>query len=304
MITIIIFILIILFYFLLLHGSLPEKSNFDIDFIKVRQLAEAKKDELIKSIHLLTIATGELPAWGVVAGDFFTDKSKIEFPCFLLANTDKTIIIEAPYNQRLFKKFPYGKDYLKNNYELMQKALLDADMILATHEHWDHVGGIAQSHHLDKILKKVILTKEQIEGRTITDAEFPNGIFKNYRPLNYDKYHCITPGIVLIKTPGHSTGHQFIFVKLQNGIEFLFTGDVVWTNRNFEKHKNRPWLASIKRLENRKQIAHQMQYLYDEFYNNENQKILLMSTHDTKQHEDYINKGLINKNFKLHKETK
>jgi len=99
-------------------------------------------------------------------------------------------------------------------------------------------------------------------------------------------------------------GHQFIFVQLQNGNEFLFTGDVVWCNNNFKTRKSRPWIASKKRLENRYQIAHQMKYLYDEFYKNKNQKVFMMSTHDPEQHEDYINRGLINKGIQLGKDRK
>jgi glyoxylase-like metal-dependent hydrolase (beta-lactamase superfamily II) len=131
------------------------------------------------------------------------------------------------------------------------------------------------------------------------DAEFPEGILENYTPIEYEKYHCVSPGVVLIKSPGHSVGHQFIYVQLQNGSEFLFTGDVVWVNKNFETKKSRPWIASKKRLENRNQIAHQMKFLYDEFYSNENQKINMLPTHDPEVHKDYISKGIIHKGILL-----
>ena len=47
-----------------------------------------------------------------------------------------------------------------------------------------------------------------------------------------------------------------------------------------------------------------MKYLYDEFYKNKNQKVFMMSTHDPEQHEDYINRGLINKGIQLGKDRK
>ena len=289
--TSIITIILLLGYLLLIKGEWPQKSEFDIDFKRVRDLAKSSKEKLPKKINVLTIATGELPSWAVSAGDFSESNSKIEFPCFQLIYKDKTAIIEAPYDKRLFDKFSFGKKFFQNNYELMQQALLEAEFIVPTHEHWDHLGGIAQSKDIEKIIKKTILTREQINGPTIIDAEFPKRILKNYKPLDYEKYYCISPGVVLIKSPGHSLGHQFIFVQLQNGNEFLFTGDVVWVNRNFKTHKNRPWIASKKRLENRHQISHQMKYLYDEFYMNKKQKIFLMSTHDPEQHKDYSKKG-------------
>jgi glyoxylase-like metal-dependent hydrolase (beta-lactamase superfamily II) len=285
-------------YLVFLNGSLPDKSEFFVDFNRVRQLAEADPVELPIRINCLVIATGKLPSWGTVAGDFGKDY-EIEFPSFQLEYENRTAIIEAPYNKRLFDKFPYGNEFFENNYEIMQKALSDADFIISTHEHWDHIGGVAQSENINRLLSKTIMTKEQINGPTIADSEFPEHIFDGYKPLDYDRYHTLAPGVVLIKAPGHSVGHQFVFVKLRNGNEFLFTGDIVWVTANLEQQKNRPWLANKKRLENRHQIAHQMRWLYDEFFSNEHQKIKMITTHDPDQHELYIAEKLINKGFKL-----
>lgn len=279
-------------YFILLRGPWPEKSNFTVDFNKVRQLAEADKRELPLRINSLVIATGELPSWGVVAGEF-GGAYQIEFPSFQLVYADKTAMIEVPYNKTLFEKFPYGKEFYQTNYDIMQKALLTTEFIIPTHEHWDHLGGIAQSENLSQLLPKTILTKEQINGPTIKDAEFPEHAFDQYNALEYDTYHRVAPGVVLIKAPGHSVGHQFVYVVLQNGTEFLFTGDVVWVMANFEKQKARPWLANKKRLENRDQIAHQMRWMYDEFYTNDAQQITMLTTHDPEQHQQYLAKGLL-----------
>jgi predicted transcriptional regulator YdeE len=285
-------------YFIFLNGSLPERSDFTVDFDKVRELAHADSTELPVQINYLRIATGELPGWGTVAGDFGSSY-KIEFPSFQLVYENKTAIIEAPYNKRLFDKFPYGKEFNQSNYEIMQLALMEADFIIPTHEHWDHIGGVAQSKYLNQILPKTILTKEQINGPTIVDAEFPEHAFDHYRPIEYGQYFRAAPGVVLIKAPGHSVGHQFVFVKLRNGSEFLFTGDVVWVTANLKQQKSRPWLASKKRLENREQIAHQIRWLHDEFYANAKPKIIMVTTHDPEQHKKYIGEGLIHDGFKL-----
>lgn len=293
-----ILVLVVGVYFVLLSGSLPEKSNFQIDFAKVRELAEADSVELPIKINYLEIAQGELPGWGTYVGGF-GENYAIVFPSFQLEYENKTAIIEAPYNQRLFAKFPFGKTFNENNYQKMQTALNQADFIIPTHEHWDHLGGIAQSENVVQLMRKTILTKEQVDGPTIVDAEFPESAFENYQPLEYEKYHCVAPGVVLIKAPGHSVGHQFVFVKFQDGKEVLFTGDVVWVTVNLEKEKNRPWLASKKRLENREQIANQIRWLYDEFYSNKDQKIKMITTHDPEQHRKYIEEGLLTEGFKL-----
>jgi glyoxylase-like metal-dependent hydrolase (beta-lactamase superfamily II) len=265
----------------------------------VRKLAADNKEQLPIDINMLTIATGKLPSFGVVAGAFGEKDVEIDFPSFQLVYEDKTAIIEAPFSRRLFDRCPYGEEYYQDNYEIMQKALLEAEFFLATHEHWDHLGGIAQSKHIGKLLPKAIFTNEQINGPTIVDAEFPEGVFDGYASLEYADYHRVAPGVVVIKAPGHSVGHQFVYVHLQNGREFLFIGDVVWANKNFRERKNRPWLASKKRLENRRQISHQMKYLHDEFYANEGQSIKMIATHDPRQHQGYIQAGLMNSGFQV-----
>ena len=292
----------ILLYVFILSGPWPKSSTFVLDFDKIRELADSPKDELPTHINHLVIATGELPSWGVVAGDFGNNYS-IEFPSFQLVYNDKTAIIEAPFNNKLFKKFPYGKTFSQDAYEMMQNALLQAEFIIPTHEHWDHLGGIAQSENIQKLLPKLILTEKQKNGPTIKDAEFPEHSLDRFQAISYEKYYRVAPGVVLIDAPGHSEGHQLIFTKLQNGLEILFTGDILWVISNLKKQKARPFIANIKRHENRKQISHQMKWLYDEFYSNKDQKILILTTHDPNQHAEYKEKGILHSEFQLTEES-
>lgn len=288
----------IILYVFILSGPWPNISFFSIDFNKIRELADASIDELPTHINHIVVATGELPSWGVVAGDF-GNNYPIEFPSFQLVYKDKTAIIEAPFNERLFKKFPYGKIFSQDAYEMMQNALLQAEFIIPTHEHWDHLGGIAQSENIQKLFPKLILTEKQKKGPTITDADFPEHSLDHFQAISYEKYYRVAPGVVLIDAPGHSEGHQLIFVKLQNGQEILFTGDILWVTSNLKKQKARPLIANLKRHENRKHISHQMKWLYDEFYMNKNQTIKMLTTHDPNQHTEYKEKGILKNGFQL-----
>lgn len=284
--------------FPILSGRWPRKSNFRVDWALVRKTAIAGSEPLPLRINFLTVARGALPSWGVAAGDF-SGQYRIDFPSFQIVYADKTGIIEAPFDQRLFAKFPYGTDYNQEAYEIMLKAMLQAAFIIPTHEHWDHLGGIAQSPHLNQILSKTILTKKQINGPTIRDAEFPARALEKYKPFDYEKYGRVAPGVVLIEAPGHSVGHQMIYVQLQNGREYLFTGDIVWVRANLDKKKARPRLANIKRKENRKQIAHQMKWLRDTFYDHPANEIIMVTTHDPEQHEQYIKEGFLGDGFEI-----
>jgi glyoxylase-like metal-dependent hydrolase (beta-lactamase superfamily II) len=217
---------------------------------------------------------------------------------------DKTVIIECPFDKVLYDRFCRykvlgikGKYFNEENYEIMQRAMLEAEYIVATHEHWDHVGGIAQSPYVGELLKKTVLTTEQVHGRTIKAAGFPQGTFDDYTPLEYDQYHVLAPGIVLIKAPGHSVGSQMIFVRLRYGEEFLFIGDVGWNMVNIERLSNHSRMGMLLRHEDGEQLGHQIRWLYENAYNNPDEEIHLMTTHDPSQIEDYTRTGLIGEKF-------
>jgi len=296
-----IFVILVLFiiisgYLLLLNGKWPQKSNFRVDWSRVRKLADEGPGALPVRINFMSVAHGSLPSWGVVAGDF-SGRYSIDFPSFQLVYSDKTGIIEAPFDKRLFDKFPFGTGYNPNAYDIMQKAMLKAEFIIPTHEHWDHLGGVAQSSYRDKLLSKLILTEKQVNGPTIRDAEFPKQALKDYRPVEYDGCYRAAFGVVLIEAPGHSVGHQLVYVKLQNGREYLFIGDIVWVTANLKKKKARPWLANIKRKENRNQIADQMKWLHDTFYGHSGSQMIMVTTHDPEQHKQYVDEGLLGDGF-------
>ncbi len=290
-------------YYLFERNYTPQKSKLKLDLEKIRTLAGVEKSKLPVRLNGLIVAKGEIPDWLVVAGGASHNFS-IAFTSFQVVYDDKTGIIECPFNKTLYDKFCQfeflgikGTGFQEENFDIMQKALCKADFIVVTHEHWDHVGGIAQSPYLKRLMKKTVLTTEQINGHTIKDAGFPSGVFDEFTPLEYEHYHALAPGIVLIKTPGHSVGSQMIFVKLQNGKEFLFIGDIGWNMINIEKLTNHSRVGMLLRYENGKQLGHQIKWLYDNIYQNPNNNINLVTSHDLGQLEDYKRTGLIGSTF-------
>ena len=290
--------LLIIEHFLFNRNEIPEKTDFKLGLSEVREVADTTEQLPIR-LNSMIIAEGEIPDWIVMAGGA-PMSFPISFTSFQVVYEDMTIIIECPFNKTLFDKFCRfkllgirGKYYDEENYETMQRALLDAKYIVATHEHWDHVGGIAQSSNVKELIKKTVLTKEQINGHTIKDAGFPEGILDEVSPLEYDKYHVLAPGVVLIKTPGHSVGSQTIYVRLRNGEEFLFIGDIGWNRINIEKLVNHSRMGAILRYENREQLGHQIKWLHDNIYDNEGENIHLITSHDPSQIEEYTRAKLM-----------
>ena len=290
-------------YYLFKKNDIPKISDFKIDLGELRELVDTEKDRLPVRLNSLIVAEGEIPDWIVVAGGG-PSGFPISFTSFQVVYDDKTVIVECPFDRVLYDKFCgykllgiKGKHFNDENYTIMQRALLEAEYIVATHEHWDHVGGIAQSPHVGDLMKKTVLTTEQVHGRTIEAAGFPQGTFDEYTPLEYVQYHVLAPGIVLIKAPGHSVGSQMIFVRLRDGEEFLFIGDVGWNMVNIERLSNHSRMGLLLRHEDGEQLGHQIRWLYENIYSNPDEDIHLVTSHDPSQIEGYTRAGLIGDKF-------
>lgn len=286
-------------YFLLDRSSVPQSSNFSIDFDAVRKLAVVPGKPLPLSINSLLIGEGAFPSTAVVAGTGFSDH-KMVFTSFQIVYPDRTsVIIDSAMNKAMQDEMFSGNPFHQDHFDQMQKAMLKSSQILITHEHPDHLGGIATAPDYAAIRDRVILSEEQINGPAVIKSGMTPEMAGKLHPFKYDRIAGIAPGIVLIKAPGHSPGTQIIYVQLAGGREFLFLGDVVWSTENIEKLTGRPLLISLLFLhEDREAVANQIRYLHD-LQKQQNDKIHFIIAHDAGQYQDYIKRSLIREGFDL-----
>ena len=62
--------------------------------------------------------------------------------------------------------------------------------------------------------------------------------------LDYQLYYPVAPGVVLIRSPGHSRDSQMVFIRLQSGREILHSVDSAWIMDNIlqVRGKAAPWV--------------------------------------------------------------
>jgi hypothetical protein len=105
---------------------------------------------------------------------------------------------------------------------------------------------------------------------------------------DYPRYYPVAPGIVLIKSPGHSVDSQMVFIRLQSGKEILHSVDSGWVLDNIlqVKGKAAPWVK-----EDVPAIMGQLRWL-KEIYGNE-PNITILVTHDDALFERITRDGIV-----------
>ncbi|MEP6595627.1 MAG: MBL fold metallo-hydrolase, partial [Ginsengibacter sp.] len=181
---------------------------------------------------------------------------------------------------------------------LVATAVQQAKLILITHEHGDHVAGVIRNAN-NTIPAKTILTKQQVHtlvnNPQMPEIKLDETKSKEYIVTDFESVLPVAPGIVLIKAPGHTEGEIMIYTKLQNGKEYIFTGDVTWCFKGVEEKKQKPKSERERLKENATNIENQLAWLNNRLTKD---KMIILVSHDDTMLPQYAAQGLISNDFK------
>lgn len=228
-------------------GTAPvrDQAVFDFRIDDLRQAALASGEPLPVAMEQFIIARGAFPRAVVVAGDGLFASQEMVFRTHILGYADGRTVIIDPVHERAIHERQFGGQFNENTWRFMQEAMQKASLVLATHEHLDHINGIVSSPVFDEIAPQVRLTREQLGNeRFLSDAGFTPEHLQALTPMDYQGVYSPMPGIAVMKTPGHSLGHQVIYIQLANREEYLFVGDIAWVWDNIRLQRGRARLVS------------------------------------------------------------
>ena len=237
------------------------EGTFAIDVAALHHVATAAgAAALPTAIEVETIAHSVAPRSMVVAGAGLLTMHPMVMLSHRVVWPDRSLIIDTALGPNPKRKLP-GMKHETAAYQRMLAALPRAERIVFTHEHLDHVGGIAAATDFATIKDRVAITSEQITSPALERDEFAPGTLAQLEPFSYRGLHALAPGVVLQHAPGHSQGTQLIYVALQNGKRFLFVGDIAWSEDNIELQRGKARLPAMLIGEDRGRVAAQLRAL-------------------------------------------
>jgi len=157
-----------------------------------------------------------------------------------------------------------GWDELLSDWRVVNRtvadALADIDMtpadiglVINTHLHFDHCGQNAVFSHASCYVQRAEVERAKTESRELFDWFG----FMNARFELLDGEAEIAPGVRVVATPGHTSGHQSVLVSVAGGEEVLI-GDAAYTSVQYsgpadavlpdgQASDRRAWASSLER---------------------------------------------------------
>ena len=113
---------------------------------------------------------------------------------------------------------------------------------------------------------------------------------KDFIAVDFYDILPVAPGVVLIKAPGHTPDEIMVYTQLDNGKEYIFTGDVSWSYKGIDEKKQKP-KDQVKRIgEDSTKIKFQLEWL-NSLSKKEN--IQLIVSHDNIIQPNLVKKGIL-----------
>ena len=279
------------------RDSEPYPSNL---LQRVRQAAAMVPGELAESINFLKVAESRRTYAAVIDGG--SDDPFISArTAFQVVYPEGTIMLDSGMDEAVHKFYGFGREepYWQDRNDAVQAALRRARLIIITHEHGDHIAGVLRSEYRDELAPKTMLTKDQV--RTLALApQLPEIMLtpekaRDYIVVDYELILPVAPGIVLIKSPGHTPGHQMVYITLADDREFLFIGDIGWSLDNITELKLRPAETIVRVGEDPRALMHQMMWVRQVMVE---EGLVVVPSHDDVMLMRYVEEGLLSTTLK------
>jgi N-acyl homoserine lactone hydrolase len=201
---------------------------------------------------------------GLFYGDLSGEKFQIPISCYLVRTSEAVILFDTGVSPRavpgLMRNDSHAhftdEDLLVHRLDALDLEPSQVDVVVLSHLHYDHAGGAALFPSSELIVQK----------DEYAYAHYPASFFESfYYRKNFDLPGArwrlldgdteLVPGVSVLRSDGHTPGHQSLLVELPETGAVILAGDACYWQESIDKERPpgvvwNPTLAlhSIKKL--------------------------------------------------------
>lgn len=201
---------------------------------------------------------------GLFYGERSAERVRVPIACYLVKTTDGAILFDTGVSPRavpgLMRNDPMAQfdddDLLVHRLDALGLEPNDVDVVVLSHLHFDHAGGAELFANSELVVQK------DEYATALYPPPFFEGFYyrKNFDLPGYRWRHLdgdaeLAPGVTVLRTDGHTPGHQSLLVELPStGPVILAADSCYWQEHvDAERVPGVVWnpataLHSIKRL--------------------------------------------------------
>lgn len=218
----------------------------------------------VKSLHPLQ--TGFMGAQRSLLfyGEFSAETTQIPIPAYLIHTSDGNVLFDTGLSPRalpgLRRTDPLARfdeaDLLVNRLDALGLRPDDVSLVVLSHLHYDHAGGAELFPRSELIVQKDEYSYANYPASFFAPFYYrKNFDLPGYRWRLLDGDTELAPGLTILRSDGHTPGHQSLMVELPQTGPVILTGDACYWREHLEQERVpgvvwNPTLAlhSIKRL--------------------------------------------------------
>jgi N-acyl homoserine lactone hydrolase len=209
---------------------------------------------------------------GLFYGERSAERVPVPIASYLVKTTSGTILFDTGVSPRavpgLLRNDPQARfeddDLLVHRLDALGLEPGDVDVVLLSHLHFDHAGGA------ELFPKSELVVQKDEYAAALYPAPFFEGFYyrKNFDLPSYrwrllDGDTELAPGVTVLRTDGHTPGHQSLLVELPSTGPVILAGDCCYWQEHVDTERvpGVVWspsaaLQSIKKLKTLARLLH------------------------------------------------
>jgi Metallo-beta-lactamase superfamily len=149
-------------WYVLDREEVPAATDYRIDLSELRRVAASLPGDLPLRVNHQHVATAALPLGAVFAGRSVFTSLPVDLGAFQVLYADGYLVIDSALDEEGLRSMGPGGTFDPAGYAAVSRALAGARQIVVTHEHVDHLGGIARAAESQPLAGRLQLTVEQL----------------------------------------------------------------------------------------------------------------------------------------------